>query len=120
MGLDMYLYLQERETNEVIEYSYYRKFNALQGYFVKNFSLENCGKIKLSVEMVNELYLLLNEIRHSPEKSHLLMPVFPGPFFGSYEYDRIYHNYINQAACDFYHAKFIDYEKYDLFFTSDW
>ena len=44
MGLDMYLYLQERETNEVIEYSYYRKFNALQELLRKNFSLENCGK----------------------------------------------------------------------------
>ncbi|GAB3070754.1 hypothetical protein ACFOU0_08850 [Salinicoccus sesuvii] len=120
MGLDMYLYLQEKETQETIEYSYYRKFNALQGYFVRNYEIENCGKIKLSNEAINKLYLTLNEVRHFPEKANLLMPTFPGPFFGSYEYDRIYHSYINQAACDFYHAKFLDFVKYDLFYTSDW
>ena len=31
MGLDMYFYLQDKESKEIIEYSYYRKFNALQG-----------------------------------------------------------------------------------------
>lgn len=33
MGLDMYLYVEDKETKELIEFSYYRKFNALQGYF---------------------------------------------------------------------------------------
>ncbi|WP_020008558.1 hypothetical protein [Salinicoccus albus] len=120
MGLDMYIYLEDRVTEEVIEYSYYRKFNALQGYFVKHFEIENCGKVKLTYDIINEIYLVLNEIRHHPEKAHLLMPAFPGPFFGSYKYDQIYHGYIHQAACDFYHAKFLDYSKYELYFTSDW
>ncbi|WP_017548697.1 hypothetical protein [Salinicoccus carnicancri] len=120
MGLDMYIYLEDKETKEVIEYSYYRKFNALQGYFVKQYELENCGKVQLTYKMINEIYLMLNEIRHNPEKAHLLLPTFPGPFFGSYKYDQIYHAYVHQAAGDFYHAKFLDYGKYNLYFTSDW
>ena len=39
MGLDMYLLLEDNDTGEIIEYSYYRKFNALQGYFETNYNL---------------------------------------------------------------------------------
>ncbi|MFB9860654.1 hypothetical protein ACFPFV_12250 [Salinicoccus siamensis] len=120
MGLDMYLYLEDNETKEFIEYSYYRKFNALQGYFVDNFSLENCGKVEIEIETVSRLYILLNEIRYNPEKAEVLLPVYKGPFFGSYEYDKIYHNHINQAASDFYHAKFINYNRFTLYYTSNW
>jgi len=28
----MYLYLEDKETGALMEYGYYRKFNALQGY----------------------------------------------------------------------------------------
>lgn len=120
MGLDMYLLLEDIETGEIIEYSYYRKFNALQGYFEQNYNISNPGKILLKEDIISDLYLRLNEIRYSPEKANLLLPSYPGPFFGSYEYDRLYHSYINQAAMDFYHAKFIDYKKYSLYYASDW
>lgn len=120
MGLDMYLYLEDKETSEVIEYSYYRKFNALQGYFVEKFDIPNCGKVKLNDKTIDDLYQILNEIRYNREKANLLLPTFPGPFFGSYDYGRIYHTYIDQAASDFYHAKFLDFNKYNLFYTSNW
>lgn len=120
MGLDMYLLLEDEETGEIIEYSYYRKFNALQGYFEQNFNIANPGKILLKEEIISDLYIRLNEIRYAPEKANLLLPSYPGPFFGAYEYDRLYHSYVNQAAIDFYHAKFIDYSKYKLYYASDW
>lgn len=80
MGLDMYLYLEDKETSEVIEYSYYRKFNALQGYFVEKFDIPNCGKVKLTEEIIEDVYQLLNEIRYNREKANLLLPTFPGHF----------------------------------------
>jgi hypothetical protein len=92
MGLDMYLLLEDIETGEIIEYSYYRKFNALQGYFEQNYNISNPGKILLKENIISDLYLRLNEIRYSPEKANLLLPSYPGPFFGSYEYDRLYHS----------------------------
>lgn len=120
MGLDQYLFLEDIETGEMIEYSYFRKFNALQGYFTENYNIANPGRILLNESMMSDLYIRLNEIRYSPEKAHLLLPSFPGPFFGTYEYDRLYHSYVYQAATDFYHAKFIDYKKYRLYYASDW
>lgn len=120
MGLDMYLYLEDKETSEITEYSYYRKFNALQGYFVEKYNIPNCGRVELDVKTIEDIYQLLNDIRYNREKASVLMPTFPGPFFGSYEYDRIYHNYVDQAASDFYHARFIDFNKYRFFYTSNW
>ena|SRR5699024_4676214 len=120
MGLDIYLILEDRETKEVIEYSYYRKFNALQGYFERLFNLGNGEKVLLSGKNIDSIYDILNEINYSPERASEILPTYPGPFFGTYDYDRLYYSYISKAASDFYHAKFIDFNKYDLYFTSDW
>jgi|SRR5699024_246208 len=133
MGLDMYLLAVESKENEqelksleeltgqvVHEYAYYRKMNALQGYFVEKFDIQNCGMVKLDRETIDELYEILEEIRMNREKAPFLLPTFSGPFFGSYDYDRTYHNYIDEAHASFHHAKFLDFDKYDLYFTSNW
>ncbi|WP_271400313.1 hypothetical protein [Salinicoccus roseus] len=120
MGLDMYFYLQDKESKEIIEYSYYRKFNALQGYFVKHFDIENCRRVLITKGIILNLYSILNEIKYAPEKAEQLLPTCPGPFFGSIEYGRLYMNHVHEAARDMYHAQFIDFNKYTLYFTSNW
>lgn len=120
MGLDMYFYLEDKESKKIIEYSYYRKFNALHGYFVRHFDIENCRRVYITKGIIKHLHALLNEVKYSPEKADQLLPTYPGPFFGSYEYGKIYHNYVNEAARDMYHAQFIDFNKYKLYFTSNW
>lgn len=120
MGLDCYFYLNDKQTDEVIEFSYYRKFNALQGYFVRNFDIANCGRVLITNEILDNLYQKMNTIRYNPEKASSLLPVFYGPYFGSYEYDDIYYSQVHRCAGDLYHAKFIDTTKYDLYYGSDW
>src|SRR5699024_4873653 len=120
MGLDAYLYLEDKETSEVIEYSYYRKFTALQGYFVDKFDIPNCGKVKLTDETIEDVYQLLNDIRYNREKANLLLPTFSGPCFGSYDYGPVYRSYIDHPASGFYRAKFINFNIYSSFSTSNW
>lgn len=120
MGLDMYLLLQNKETKETVEYSYYRNFNALQGYFERQFNLDNGGVVLLSSENIDTIYDILNTINCTSERAEELLPTYADPFFGSYEYDHLYFSYISKATSDFYHAKFINYDKYNLYFTSDW
>lgn len=120
MGLDSYLILKDKETKEVIEFSYYRKFNALQGYFVQNHDIQNCGRVQITEDILDNLYECLNSIRYNPEKANTLLPVFYGPFFGSYEYDDLYFSFIHRCSKDLYHAKFIDYDRYELYYSSDW
>lgn len=120
MGLDIYLYLEDKDTGTIIEYSYYRKFNALQGYFERTYNLDNGERILLDLNQINDIFMRLNEVRYAPELAPELLPTQPGPFYGTYEYDRLYYEYVKQASTDFYHAKYIDFEKYNLYFTSDW
>src|SRR5699024_261188 len=120
MGLDMYLYLEDKETKETHEFSYYRKFNALQGYFVREDNIENCGIVLLSLERVHEIYSLLNKVRHQPEMADEVLPVHHGPFFVTYDYDDFYYNQVHEAAKDFYHAQYMKFNKHNLFFSSDW
>lgn len=116
----MYLIIEDKETKETIEYSYYRKFNALQGYFEQHYDFENGGGVFLTPTTINKIYMILNEIRDNPELGPDMLPAYPGPFFGSYEYDRLYYSYVSQAASDFYHAKYLDFNKYNIYFTSNW
>lgn len=120
MGLDMYFYLEDKETKEITEFAYYRKFNALQGYFEKEHDIENGGKVLMTEEIINSLFDKLNEICYSPEKADSLLPTYSGPFFGNYEYDRMYHNYVHEASRDLYHMKFVDRNRWQIYFCSDW
>ena len=120
MGLDMYLTLVDKETSEEIEYSYYRKFNALQGYFERHDGLESGGRIHIDAERADEIYRLLNEVCIQPDRASELLPTQSGFFYGSTEYDQLYFSDVQFAEKDFYHAKYIDYDRYDLYFTSNW
>lgn len=120
MGLDIRLYLLDTHTSEHVEYSRYRNFNALYGYFHRKCGIDNLVKIYLNRDTIDELYLILNEIKYNSNKSDVLLPSFDGPLFGSLEYDKIYINHVRQAASDFYHAKFVDYSRYRLYIIAHW
>src|SRR5699024_12385296 len=120
MTLDIYLLLEEKITGEKIEYSYYRNFNALQGYFDQKFDLSNSDEVLLSSQAISTIYEILKTVHYTSERAAEMLPTYPGPFFGIYEYDRIYYSYVSQAASDFYHTKFIDFFKIYLYFTSNW
>ena len=122
MGLDMYFYVENRseEIREKEEFSYYRKFNALQGYFERNFQLENCGRILITKEIREDLLNIINEILEDHNKAEELLPVQQGFFYGTYEYDDFYFQDIYSLEKDLIHMKFIDYDNYDLYYTSNW
>lgn len=120
MGLDMYLVIENKRTKKQVEFSYYRKFNALQGYFEKYHNLENGGVVHLSLKEVEDIPALLNEVDYNPDRGPDILPTYRGFFFGTYEYDNFYYSDVSQATSDFRHAKFIDFDKYNLYFTSNW
>ena len=123
MGLDMYFYVENRADDEIKEpqeFSYYRKFNALQGYFEKNFALENCGRVQITKEIREDLLNIINEILEDQNKAEELLPVQQGFFYGTYEYDDFYFQDLYSLERDLIHMKFINYDEYNLYFTSNW
>ncbi|MFC6118402.1 hypothetical protein ACFPVV_07170 [Macrococcoides bohemicum] len=85
MGLDMYILDEYRDG-----FAYLRKFNALHGYFDKKYKLGNPGHVQLDNETVNDIYNRLASIIENFDKAEELLPVYYGPYFGSYEYDDMY------------------------------
>lgn len=120
MPLNIYLLIEDKTTGETIGYSYYRNFNALQGYFDRKFDLKNGDEVLLSSQAISTIYDILKTVDHTSERAEELLPTHADPDFGSYEYDERYFSFISQATSDFHHAKYIDFNKYNLYFTSNW
>lgn len=74
------------------EAAYWRKANAIHGWFVRNVQdgEDNCGYYYVSREKLGELVSICNEILDDPEKASELLPTESGFFFGGTEYGEYY------------------------------
>lgn len=89
-------------TGASAEFAYWRKFNALHGYFVRYYNVENCEELILTKEMVADLKervinITSSEFSEDAERiAEKNLPIMVGPFFGSYDYDDFYYRNIYQ------------------------
>jgi len=95
--------LQNEESKSVtieFESMYWRKANAIHGWFVENIQNgeDNCEKYSVLPEMLHELVQDCKEVLNNPGKAEELLPVKEGFFFGSYAYDDWYFNYVRYTA----------------------
>jgi hypothetical protein len=87
MGLDMYLYRKEVE-----EVAYWRKANAIHGWFMQFTDRDNCTPVSITKENLVDLRDTCAEVLriHTAEAAEELLPPTPGFFFGSNEIDEWY------------------------------
>ena len=115
MGLDMYLYKNtyyqevkspgfavpanikpERVTTIIEKVGYWRKANAIHGWFVKNVQAgqDDCDEYPVRIRQLKELLDTVNKTieayRRDPKSCAEILPVTEGFFFGDYEYDEWY------------------------------
>lgn len=87
MGLDMYLY--RKETEEV---AYWRKANAIHGWFMQFTDEDNCTPVKIDmsalIELRDDCQKVIDE--GTVETAMELLPPTSGFFFGSTEIDEWY------------------------------
>lgn len=120
MGLDMYIYIKDKSTNEMIEFSYFRKFNALHGYFDVKYELDNPCCIKITDDDIAHLTFRVNLIKQNAQVADKVLPVYYGPFFGSYDYGLIYFEYIDQLYKDLKRLSRIDRNRYEIYYQADY
>lgn len=120
MGLDMYFYVQDKVTRERIELAYYRKFNALHGYFDKKYKLDNPGQCEVTADDLFYLLSAVKAIQSRPSDASMRLPYYTGPFFGSYEYEAIYFDHISQLHKDLKRLISIDKGKYQILYLADY
>jgi hypothetical protein len=147
MGLDMYLtakryifdfddsgkalrdHLEDLKVNGMTvkelsyEAGYWRKANHIHKWFVDNVQggADNCGEYLVSVNDLEMLLALVNEVLAHTKKAKDLLPTSNGFFFGSDLYDDGYYD-------DLIHTKAIienvlsipDRHKYDIYYSSSW
>jgi hypothetical protein len=99
MGLDMYI--RDEYGNDV---AYWRKFNALHSYLVKNLQEGNddCQPSRnFTTEDVENILYILKQIKKNPVNAKLLMPTTEGFFFGSTQYDEYFMQDVKNAIKSF-------------------
>lgn len=119
MGLDMYLnaevYLSEYENDHnalmnaikqnaikglndympekiIYQLAYWRKANAIHGWFVKNVQqgVDDCGRYYVDIDTLEKLRDACDAALKDKEKGKELLPATQGFFFGEYDYSERY------------------------------
>jgi hypothetical protein len=95
MGLDMYLFRREIE-----EVAYWRKANAIHGWFMKLADVDDCSPVRVHksalIELRNDCQKVLDE--GTIETAMELLPPTSGFFFGSSEIDDWYWEDIKETV----------------------
>lgn len=88
------------ETGEV----YWRKANAIHGWFVSNCQngIDQCQLTYVPREKIQELFNLCVKVMENKGKASKLLPTTGGFFFGTYEYDDWYFDYVETTAKELY------------------
>lgn len=128
MGLDMYLTSRSENDRAKANYyadwavlAYWRKFNALHSWFVRNVqnNVDDCGAYPVSRAQLVELIELLKQAQHTQDAS--LLPTQSGFFFGCTEYDDYYWRAVDRAIPKLTEIlNTFDFEKDELLYTSSW
>jgi hypothetical protein len=144
MGLDMYLEATTSVSQEVIELirdiklkglekymptsitfeiGYWRKANAIHGWFVKNVQkgVDDCDRYYVSSEKLQELYDNCKTVLSDISKANDLIPTTRGLFFGNYEYDEHYKDDLNKTI--YIIDKIFenpDHDMWSLYYSSSW
>ena len=79
--------------------AYWRKFNALHGWFINNCGggVDECQDISVDEEKLKELLETLKEVSSNSTKADELLPPTQGFFFGSDEVDEYYKEEVNST-----------------------
>ncbi len=84
--------VSERVSHVVEEVIYWRKANAIHGWFVTNVQdgKDDCGTYYVSKDQLKQLQSICESVLADPEQAENILPTNSGFFFGSIEYDTWY------------------------------
>lgn len=103
---------------------YWRKFNALHNWFVKNVQEgeDDCGTYYVYSKNLEELLEVLSKIKEDNSLAKELLPTSQGFFFGNSDYDDYYFSEIDRTHKDITEL-LEDYKNqtdYELYYRASW
>jgi hypothetical protein len=108
------------------EAGYWRKANAIHGWFVENVQegVDDCGEYWVSPRQIDELYAACKEVLEDTSKGEELLSTRVGFFFGSTDYDEWYIRDIENTAaiCENILNDVDDqgYLPYEVYYQASW
>jgi hypothetical protein len=137
MGLDMYLTRQKTRIDypdrdclksltgvmcEQDDVMYWRKANAIHGWFVENVQdgVDDCSPFEVTKEHFEELYSLTQAVMNDNSKANELLPACSGFFFGGNEYDEYYFDMIKETNASIKEILENWQGDYEYFYQSSW
>lgn len=105
MGLDQYISVTRKTTEQEEDFAYFRKMNALQGYFEQRFNIQNLEKVYLTMEIIDDILQKTKQVLHTHALAEAIFPVQQGFFYGSYSYDEYYFDSVQEVHDTFQELK---------------
>lgn len=108
------------------EAGYWRKANAIHGWFVENVQggIDNCNRFRVHGRHIEELYSACKSVLENPSKASEELSTRSGFFFGSTDYDEWYIRDLEYTAevCEELLKDLDDngYFPYDLYYEASW
>jgi hypothetical protein len=105
-----------------VEVAYWRKANAIHGWFVQHCQdgVDNCEKHYVTRERMMELITLCKKVLNNPSLADELLPPHPGFFFGSYEIDDWYESSLKDTVQMLEHALINVPDNMQFCYRSSW
>jgi len=122
LPLDINKYTFAGSANVAIQVGYWRKANAIHGWFVDGLAngVDECQEIYVPREKLSELRDLCKSVLKKPAMAGEILPPTSGFFFGSSEVDEWYMDDLKTTVemIDFILANTSD--DYDFFYQASW
>ena len=122
LPLDINKYTFAGSANVAIQVGYWRKANAIHGWFVDELAkgVDECQEIYVPREKLSELRDLCKSVLKKPAMAGEILPPTSGFFFGSSEVDEWYMDDLKTTVemIDFILANTSD--DYDFFYQASW
>jgi len=103
-----------------VDAMYWRKANAIHGWFVRRCQdgKDECQESYVSREQLQELVELCHEALDKPD--HEVLEPTAGFFFGSYEKDEWYYQYLKETIEGITKALTLPEKEYEFYYQASW
>ena len=122
---DQFPEIKGRAVNEVCcELGYWRKANAIHGWFVRNVQdgVDQCQESYVSRDKLIELRDVCAQVLEDHAKANALLPTTQGFFFGGYDLDEYYLDYVaeTKSLIDSILDSGLNEKGWDVYYQASW
>jgi len=105
-----------------IEAMYWRKANAIHKWFVDKVQegVDDCSEFEVSLEQLEELLAVIDEVLDNPERAGELLPPQEGFFFGGTDLDEWYWQDLKRTQSELQELFTRNWRSWDFYYRASW